>query len=92
MRYLADESQSVLTKPYDINLMNAYSVHSSIETQLDCYRTFVRCEFSTLKFDRRGNAVNPYFEYSWVYRVCPIPEHLDLPENLYIVVTSFLDY
>jgi hypothetical protein len=82
MRYFADESNSVLSKPYDINLMNAYSVHTAISSQRHCFRTFVRLEFSVLKFDRIGNAVNPHFKYDWDYRECSIPAHLIIPDDL----------
>lgn len=82
MRYFADESQAVDTRPYEINLMNAYSVHSAALGNAHVYRTFLRIEFSVLQFDRIGNAVNPYFEYTWSYRPCPIPPSLSVADDI----------
>lgn len=71
-----NENMSVLSKPFEINLMTAYSVHESTQATTDAVRTFVRLEFSQKKFDRTGNTVNPLFDLNWDYQDRSIPEHL----------------
>lgn len=75
-----DESKTYLTTPYVIYLMNAYSVHSAIDSDVDVIRTFLRLEFSTLIYDREGNSTNPFFDYHWEPRQCFRPTHLVLPD------------
>lgn len=75
-----DETQTFLTSPFVIYLMNAYSVHSAIDSDVDVIRTFLRLEFSTLIYDREGNSKNPYFDYHWEPRQCFRPAHLVLPD------------
>ncbi len=82
MRCLANPEHGKLTAPYEITLMNAYSVHSTIPATLPTYRTFIRLEFSVLEFDRKGNAINPFFNYNWTYKERPLPPHLVMPEDL----------
>jgi len=77
-----DDSRSLIIDPFNIYLMNAYSVHSAINSERDVIRTFLRLEFSTLKFDREGNSKNPYFSYAWESRSCHTPKHLVFPEFL----------
>jgi len=77
-----DDSRSFVIDPFIIYLMNAYSVHSAINSDRDVIRTFLRLEFSTLKFDREGNSKNPYFSYEWEPRQCHTPKHLVFPEFL----------
>jgi hypothetical protein len=89
-RALSDESRTISIKLFDIVLMNAYSVHTSTQTQEDVNRTFIRLEFSTLKFDRLGNSINPHFhsnefsDYPFNYIARPIPEHLFVPPSVYL--------
>jgi hypothetical protein len=90
-RALCDESRTMMVKPFEIMLMNAYSVHTPTQTQEDVNRTFIRLEFSTLKFDRKGNSINPYFaeddafpEYPFDYIPRPIPAHLFVPPSVYL--------
>jgi hypothetical protein len=75
-----DETKTLLTTPFVIYLMNAYSVHSAIDSDVDVIRTFLRLEFSTLSYDREGNSKNPYFDYYWEPRQCFRPSHLVLPD------------
>jgi hypothetical protein len=89
-RALADETQSFLVKPFEINLMNAYSVHTPEVAVEDTHRTILRLEFSVLDFDRQGNSINPAFanddnypNYPFTYIPRPIPEHLVLPTNVF---------
>jgi len=82
MRLLADEQRSVVTKPYEITLMNAYSVHSAIPSDRSFYRTFLRVEFSVLRFDRLGNAINPWFDYKWEYSPSRFPADLVIPDDI----------
>lgn len=90
-RALADESRTITVKPFEISLMNAYSVHTPTNTLEDVNRTFIRLEFSTIKFDRVGNSVNPHFEtdnqypdYPFNYVPRPIPENLFVPPSVYL--------
>lgn len=82
MRLLADEEKSVVTKPFEITLMNAYSVHSAMPTDRNCYRTFLRVEFSVLQFDRLGNAINPWFDYKWEFFPSRFPADLSIPDDI----------
>ncbi len=89
-RALSDESRTITLKPFEIVLMDAYSVHTPTQTEEDVNRTFVRLEFSTLEFDRSGNSINPHFEndknyphYPFKYRPRPIPAHLFVPPSVY---------
>lgn len=90
-RALADESRTITVKPFDIVLMDAYSVHTPTQALEDVNRTFVRLEFSTLKFDRTGNSINPHFlhdrkfpDYPFNYIPRPIPKHLFVPPDVYL--------
>lgn len=90
-RALSDESRAITIKPFDIVLMDAYSVHTPMQIQKDVHRTFVRLEFSTLKFDRLGNSINPHFlsddkfhDYPFNYIPRPIPSNLFLPPDIYL--------
>lgn len=71
-----DYSRSSLSKPFEINLMTAYSLHESTAATEDTIRTFVRLEFSLKQFNRIGNSVNPLFELDWDFEERPIPAHL----------------
>lgn len=86
-RALADESRTITAPLMEILLMNAYSVHTPTQTQVDVTRTFVRLEFSTLKFDRLGNSINPHFlshpDYPFEYVARPIPSNLYVPADVY---------
>jgi hypothetical protein len=86
-RALSDESRTITVKPFEIGLMDAYSVHTPTQTQIDVDRTFVRLEFSSLEFDRLGNSVNPHFigatNYPFTYVPRPIPSHLIVPPEVY---------
>ncbi|ESZ91108.1 hypothetical protein SBOR_8508 [Sclerotinia borealis F-4128] len=77
---LGDIKKSFQAQPYEINLMNAYSVHDSPVADRDYMRTIVRVEFSVLQFDRVGNSHNPCFEYRWDMIPRPIPERLYDPD------------
>lgn len=89
-RALSDESRTIRVKPFEIVLMNAYSVHTPTHTMEDVNRTFIRLEFSTLQFDRAGNSVNPHFcdgafpDYPFKYIPRPIPQHLFVPPGVYL--------
>ncbi len=51
--------------PYDITLMDAYTVHKAETTPCPVYRTFLRLSYTMRIFDRLGNAHNPLFDYQW---------------------------
>jgi len=89
-RARSDESRTITVNPLDINLMDAYSVHTPLETHVDVRRTFIRLEFSVLEFDREGNSVNPFFTsensgyaYPFVYRPRPISDDLFIPRGIF---------
>jgi hypothetical protein len=91
LRALSDESRTIMAKQFDILLMNAYSVHTPTQTLEDVNRTFIRLEFSTLKFDRAGNSINPHFasddkfsDYPFNYVPRPIPNNLFVPPSVYV--------
>lgn len=52
-------------EPYDIVLMDAYTVHEAGRATEDKYRIFIRLSFSKRIFDRLGNTHNPLFDYDW---------------------------
>ncbi len=57
-------------------LQTAYCVHESPPAKEDCFRSFIRIEFSLKKFNRIGNTINPYLKTDWTYEPQPIPAHL----------------
>jgi hypothetical protein len=61
----ADDTAAITFDPYQILLMNAYTVHRSDKINYDTYRTFVRLSYDTMMFDRFGNTHNPMFHYEW---------------------------
>lgn len=73
-----DYNKSVLSKPYEVNLMTAYNVHESTVSEEEGIRTFVRLEFSLKKFDRIGNSINEELNLGWDYVDRSIPEHLKI--------------
>lgn len=73
-----DYTKASYSKPFEINLMTAYSVHESTFAKEDTVRTFVRIEFSLKEFNRIGNTINSLFNLDWRY------EDLSIPKNLAI--------
>lgn len=51
--------------PFELTLMDCYSVHRGDEATVELLRTFVRVSFEVRIFDRKGNAHNPLFAYDW---------------------------
>lgn len=47
-RALADESRTITVKPFDILLMDAYSVHTPTQTLEDVDRIFIRLELKNI--------------------------------------------
>ncbi len=52
-------------RPYDIVLMDAFTVHKAEVTPRPIYRTFLRLSYTMRIFDRKGNTHNPLFNYEW---------------------------
>lgn len=52
-------------QPFELTLMDCYSVHRGTEATYDALRVFIRVSFETRIFDRLGNAHNPLFDYEW---------------------------
>ena len=51
--------------PYELDLMDCYTVHRGDVASEDTFRTWVRMSFEVRIFDRLGNAKNPLFRYDW---------------------------
>lgn len=51
--------------PWELTLMDAYTVHRGAAAEVDTYRTWCRLSFEVRMFDRLGNAHNPMFRYDW---------------------------
>ncbi|MFY0542428.1 hypothetical protein [Nannocystis pusilla] len=51
--------------PWELTLMDAYTVHRGAAAEVDTYRTWIRLSFEVRIFDRLGNAHNPMFRYAW---------------------------
>lgn len=52
-------------EPYEINMIDAYTVHRGSPAPEDMVRTWVRLSFEVRIFNRLGNAHNPLFKYDW---------------------------
>lgn len=52
-------------EPYEINMIDAYTVHRGSPAPEDMIRTWVRLSFEVRIFNRLGNAHNPLFKYDW---------------------------
>lgn len=51
--------------PWELTLMDGYTVHRGAAASVDTERTWVRLSFEVRIFDRLGNAHNPMFRYDW---------------------------
>lgn len=51
--------------PWELTLMDAYTVHRGAEAPAETHRTWIRLSFEVRIFDRLGNAHNPMFRYAW---------------------------
>ena len=52
-------------KPFELNLIDAYTVHRGSPSPVDVVRTWLRLSFEVRIFNRLGNAHNPMFSYDW---------------------------
>jgi|688.fasta_scaffold324694_2 hypothetical protein len=52
-------------EPFEIQLMDAYTVHRGCAATEPTERTWVRLSFEVRIFDRIGNTKNPMFDYNW---------------------------
>jgi hypothetical protein len=52
-------------QPFEIQLMDAYTVHRGVEATEPVFRTWMRLSFEVRIFDRLGNTKNPMFDYDW---------------------------
>jgi hypothetical protein len=71
-----DPARTEEVDPYDIVMMDAYTVHEAGEATEDTSRVFMRLSYEYRPFNRRGNAINPYLDYDWGEQVpcrCQIP-------------------
>ena len=51
--------------PWELTLMDAYTVHRGAAAPVATPRTWIRLSFEVRIFDRLGNARNPLFRYDW---------------------------
>lgn len=51
--------------PWELTLMDGYTVHRGAASPVATARTWVRLSFEVRIFDRLGNAHNPLFRYDW---------------------------
>lgn len=51
--------------PWELTLMDAYTVHRGAPAEVATRRVWVRLSFEVRIFDRLGNAHNPQFRYAW---------------------------
>lgn len=72
----ADPMSAITFDPFQLILMNAYTVHRSDIADKSTYRTFFRLSYDTSKFDRFGNTHNPMFSYKWPMVTRDIQKHL----------------
>jgi hypothetical protein len=56
---------AVQGEPWEIQLMDAYTVHRGSEATERTPRTWIRVTFEVREFDRIGNTHNPMFDYDW---------------------------
>ncbi len=52
-------------RPYEVLMMDAYTVHKAAVAHEGGFRTFFRLTYSVRQFDRLGNTINPIFNYDW---------------------------
>lgn len=69
-------------EPFEIVLMDAYTVHRSDSAKQECFRTFLRVSYDVKIFDRLGNAHNPLFDYQWEMMARDTQAHLIAPARL----------
>ena len=62
---LTRSAHAVRPAPFELTLMDAYTVHRGDEAREETERTWVRLSFEVRVFDRLGNAHNPRFRYRW---------------------------
>jgi len=63
-------------EPFQIALMDVYTVHRSDWASEAGFRTFLRLSYDVAIFDRLGNAHNPLFDYEWEMLPRDTQEHL----------------
>lgn len=80
----AEKSAEITFDPYEIVLMNAYTVHAASKASFETDRTFLRVSYDVNRFDRLGNTKNPLFQYEWIMKSRDTQKHLrhrPLPET-----------
>lgn len=60
-----NSAHAVQGQPWEIQLMDAYTVHRGCEATEPVFRTWIRLSFEVRIFDRVGNTKNPLFDYNW---------------------------
>ncbi len=60
-----DSKYAFQGEPFEIQLMDAYTVHRGCAAAEPTERTWIRLSFEVRVFDRIGNTKNPMFEYNW---------------------------
>lgn len=62
---LSNSEHAWTPAPYELSMMDAYTVHRGDAATEPVFRTWVRLSFEVRIFDRLGNAHNPMFNYDW---------------------------
>lgn len=60
-----DSAHEWRAAPWELTLMDAYTVHRGAPAEVETPRVWVRLSFEVRVFDRLGNAHNPLFRYDW---------------------------
>jgi hypothetical protein len=74
----ADSERSIVVPINTLIAFDSYAVHQAVSADRSGWRSFVRIAFSTRKYDRLGNTINPAFadEYlaeQWHFQPRPLP-------------------
>lgn len=62
---LTNSAHAWRPEPFELTLMDGYTVHRGDVAEVETLRTWVRLSFEVRIFDRLGNAHNPLFRYDW---------------------------
>jgi effector-binding domain-containing protein len=76
MEEQAKPASAAQGQPYEIYLIDPYTVHAGTPATEVTDRTFVRLEFSLREYDRIQNTRNPLFDYHWNMVERPLPTDL----------------
>lgn len=67
-QHQSEHMERVKAQPFEINLFDAYQVHTSTVATEDTERTLARVSFSVRQLNRIGNGINPLIKEEWKYQ------------------------